>query len=176
MDQQKQPEVVSITPPPKEQQVSRRAYPYPQGHKRDRYALPSQLESSSPIGYRTRISLSMEDAQAYMPLLTLTPPQSFVEGMDPPSEQSLFEESSLGILSSRQSTNFYGQKQRTLVGDDHVKITQLLSQLKGNSPVLNQATYTHVILSRAYRTPFTMLLTLAGHKPVLSLLSVPWRI
>ena len=94
MDQQNQPEVVSITPPPKEQCVSRRAYPYPQGHKRDRYALPHTLKSSSPIGYRTRISLSVEEAQSYMPLLALTPPIAFIEGGEAPQEQCLFEERS----------------------------------------------------------------------------------
>ena len=34
---------------------------------------------------------------------------------------------------------------------------------------------THVVLTRPYRTPFTLLLTFAGHTAGLNLLTVPWR-
>lgn len=175
MSTQKALEVVSIQAPPTEQQVARRAHHYPDGHKKDRYALPETLESHSPIAYRTRMSLTMSDAESYMPLLSLEPPQKFVVG-DPLTEQELFEESSLSILSSRQSTNFYGQKQRTFNTDQSKEILKILEDMQGVSGVCDHASYTHIVLSRPYRTAFTMLLTLAGHKPILSLLSVPWRI
>ncbi len=176
MLEQKLLTVVPIAPPPEQQIASRRAYHYPEQQPLDRYALPKELHSPSPIAYRNRISLTEEEAKWAMPLLSITPPQAFVEG---PSiiEQELFEESSLGILSSRQSTNYLGQKQRTFGPKESQKIYDILSQMKGhlNAPLSGSA-YTHIILSKPYRTPFTMLLTLAGHKPLLSLLTVPWRI
>ena len=175
MSNQKTLEVVSIHPPPLEQQVARRAYHYPAEHKKDRYALPESLKSHSPIGYRTRLSLTHDEAHSYMPLLSLSPPQYFIPG-DAVTEQALFEESALGILSSRQSTNFYGQKQRTFNAEQSTKIKSILEKMQGCNQALSHASYTHIVLSRPYRTPFTMILTLAGHKPITSLLSVPWRI
>jgi len=53
-------------------------------------------------------------------------------------------------------------------------ILRKLTHLEGS--VLDGASYTHVILCRPYRTPFTMLLTLVGHKPLISLLTVPMRV
>lgn len=168
-------EVVTIAPPPEPQRVSRRAQRYPEGLKRDRYALPSALSSPSPIGYRSRLSLTEEEAQQALSLLSLTPPSHFVEG-PALTDSDLFDEASLGVLSSRQSTNFYGQKQRTFGPDESATICALLKGMKGAEGVREGAAYTHVVLTRPYRTPFTMLLTLAGHKPVVSLLSVPWRV
>jgi hypothetical protein len=174
MVDQKLLSVVSITPPPKEQIVARRAYHYPEQLPPDRYALPKSIQSPSPIGYRTRISLTEQEAQIAMPLLSIDPPKAFIEG-DAVTEQALFEEASLAILSSRQSTNYHGQNQRSFGPAESRKIYDILKQMKGCQALENSA-YTHIILSKPYRTPFTMLLTLAGHKPLLSLLSVPWRI
>ena len=166
-------DVVKIEPPPAEEIVAREARFYPPEHKRDRYALPESLSSTSPVGYRVRMTFSVEEMQAYMPLLSLEPPTAFT----PSSlrEGELFDELSLGVLSSRQSTNFYGQKQRTLGPDGSTQITQLLREHLGDDSALDGSTYTHITLTRPYRTPFTMLLTFAGHRPLLSLLSVPWR-
>lgn len=166
-------ELVAIVPPPKEQRVARRAQHYPEDMRRDRYALPTCLKSSSPVAYRTRMNLSEEEGRDALKLLALKPPRKFENGALI-KDQDLFEESALGILSSRQSTNFYGQKQRTFGPKHSVALAEILNQIQGASP-LEGAAYTHVILTRPYSTPFTKLLTLAGHKPVLSLLSVPWR-
>jgi len=170
---QKALEPVQISPPPEDQRVSRRAQHYPDEVKRDRYALPTSLKSNSPIAYRTRLSLTRAEVGEALKLLSLAPPERFVEG-PAIKDQELFEESALGILSSRQSTNFYGQKQRSFGPKESEELSALLAELKGASP-LEGAAYTHVVLSRPYRTPFTALLTLAGHKPLLSLLTVPWR-
>ena len=166
-------EVVKVDPPPQEERVAREARRYPPEHKRDRYALPTSLSSHSPIGYRTRVDFTAEEMSAYMPLLSLEPPQSFTPTtLD---EGALFDEASLGVLSARQSTNFYGQKQRTLGPRGSAQVTELFKRHLGDAAALDGATYTHITLTRPYRTPFTMLLTFAGHKPLLSLLSVPWR-
>ena len=175
MDHQNVVEVIKVSPPPVEQQVMRRAYHYPEGMKRDRYALPSSLTSQSPVGYRTRISITEDQAREMMPLLSLHPPKSFVEGA-PITDNEMFEESALGILSSRQSTNYYGQKQRTFGPDESEKISSILKEMTDIGELHSHVAYTHVVFTRPYRTPFTMLLTLAGHTPLLSLLSVPWRI
>jgi hypothetical protein len=174
MVEQKLLTIVPITPPPKEQIVARRAFHYPPQLPPDRYALPQSIQSASPIGYRTRISLTEEEATLAMPLLSIDPPKAFVSG-PAITEQALFEEASLSILSSRQSTNYHGQNQRTFGPSESQKIFEILKKMKGCTPLENSA-YTHIILSKPYRTPFTMLLTLAGHKPLLSLLTVPWRI
>jgi hypothetical protein len=171
---QKPLEVVPVAPPPHEQRVARRAQRYPEGVKRDRYALPDTLRSHSPIGYRARLSLSAAQADFAMRLLSLEPPAAFTGG---PAllDQELFEESALGVLSSRQSTNFAGQRQRTFGPQESAQLTALLRRLKGGEGALEGACYTHVILTRPYSTPFTKLLTLAGHKPLISLLTVPLR-
>jgi hypothetical protein len=170
---QKEIEVVTISPPPQEERVDRRARFYPKNHPRDRYALPEALKSNSPIGYRKRVNFTKDEMTQYMPLLSLTPPKRFVRTTV--CEQDLFEETSLGVLSARQSTNFYGQKQRTFGPEVSSKIAELFNGSLGEDRALEEATYTHVSLTRPYRTPFTLLLTFAGHKPFLSLLSVPWR-
>ena len=83
----------------------------------------------------------------------------------------------VGNSSSRQSTNFKGHQQVTFGPEESAKISTLLRELnQRDADVLDQAAYTHVVLSRPYRTPFTMLLTLVGHRPLTSLLTVPWRV
>ena len=127
------------------------------------------------MGYRTRIRLSKEEAKQAATLLSLERPKAFVAST-PPTEQALFEECSLGILSSRQSTNFRGHRQVTLGPEDSQALAAELRQLSDlEAPVLDHATHTHVVLSRPYRTPFTFLLTFVGHLPLLSLLTVPIR-
>lgn len=170
---QNQLEVVKIAPPPEEERVSRGARLYPADHKRDRYALPTGLRSSSPVGYRSRVNFTEEEMAQYMPLLSLAPPRGFVETVV--KEQALFEELSLGIMSSRQSTNFVGQSQRVLGPEVSKQVTALVKEHLGEGYALEGAAYTLITLNRPYRTPFTLLLTLAGHMPVLSLLTVPWR-
>ena len=170
---QKEIEVVTITPPPLEERVKRDARFYPQEHPRDRYALPESLSSYSPIAYRSRVQFSKDEMAQYMPILSLSPPSSFSACQL--TDQDLFEETSLGILSSRQSTNFFGQKQRTFGPEDSQKIHRLLVESGLDSESIEQTSYTHITLTRAYRTPFTLLLSFAGHKPFLSLFTVPWR-
>lgn len=171
---QKALEVVPVAPPPPEQRLARRAQLYPEGMKRDRYALPTALSSHSPVGYRARLSLSDAQAALGTRLLALEPPSSFAAG-PALTDQELFEESSLGVLSSRQSTNFAGQRQRVFGPQESANLTALLRRLKGGEGALDGAAYTHIVLTRPYSTPFTKLLTLAGHKPLLSLFTVPLR-
>ncbi len=144
--------------------------------KKTRYHLPNQLDSTSPVGYRARVPLTLDEAKRALQLLSLTRPAGFV-GAEAVEEQELFEECSLGVLSARQSTNFRGHRQVTFGPKESRRIAHLLRSLDDReAPVLDGATHTHVVLSRPYRTAFTMLLTLVGHKPVLSLLTVPKRI
>ena len=110
-------EVVPIAPPAEEQRVQREARFAPEGARKSRYTLPDRLKSASPVGYRHRVSLSQEQAHEALQLLAMERPQGFAEP-GPVSEQVLFEESSLGVLSSRQSTNFRGHQQFTLPLDE----------------------------------------------------------
>ncbi len=169
-------EVVPIAPPPPEQQRRRDAVFVEAGAKRDRYSLPDALESTSPVGYRTRVAISRAEAEQLMPLLTLARPKAFVRGAAI-SDQELFEESSLGVLVARQSTNYRGQRQVTFGPRDSERIGHLLRSLEEREArVLHGAAMTHVVLTKPYRTAFTALLTLVGHPPVLSLATVPWRL
>lgn len=168
-------EFVACPAPPVNQRVQRQAVEPKTGEKASRYTLPAGLASSSPVGYRTRIALSPEEAAEIAPLYALERPTAFVPGA-PLSEQAFFEECSLGVLTSRQSTNFRGHKQVSFGPDDSAVLATLLQQLNHlEAPVLDKAQATHVVLTRPYRTSFTMLLTFVGHLPVLSLLTVPWR-
>ena len=145
------------------------------GEKKTRYHLPTQLDSSSPVGYRTRVPLSEAEGQQALALLSLSAPTAFVTP-EPVTEAELFEESSLGVLRARQSTNFRGQRQVTVGPERSTEVAALLRQLSGlDGDVLDGAAYTHLLLSRPYRTPFTLLLTFVGHKPLSSLLTVPLR-
>lgn len=167
--------LVPVPPPPPAQRVSRNARFPGDGQRRDRYCLPEELDSSSPVGFRTRPSWEPEEARRLAPLFDLEAPAAFVEG-EAPTEAELFEEASLGVLSARQSTNYRGQRQVTLGPADSARLAGLLRRLEGlDRLVLDGAAYTHVALSRPYRTPFTFLLTFIGHRAVRSLYTVPKR-
>ncbi len=168
-------EVVAIAPPPPDQRRRRDARPPRAGERATRYTLPSHLSSSSPIGYRTRLPFSLDEARALMPLLSLARPTAFVPGAAV-REGELFEECSLGILSARQSTNYRGHRDVLFGPRDSQRIASLLERLSHrDAAVLGGASHTHVILTRPYRTPFTMLLTLVGHSPWTSVLGVAGR-
>ncbi len=167
--------LVSIEPPPIEQHVKREASLPTKGEKRNRYHLPLSLESQSPIGYRTRLSLSKKEASEAEFLFSMNPPTQF-SSPSAISEQALFEESSLGIMSSRQSTNFQGHRQYTFGQEKSIQIAEILKTMEGlEGPVLDNVSYTHIVLNHPYRTPFTLLLTFVGHKPLSSLATVPIR-
>ncbi len=173
-----------IPPPPAEQRVARDARFAAAGERRDRYHLPEALDSANPIGFRTRVPLTMEEGAQAAALLALSPPTAFVPvseaGGGAPTEAELFEEAALGVLSSRQSTNYRGHRQVTFGPAESATLAGLLRRLEGlggagAEAVLDGAAYTHVALSRPYRTPFTFLLTFIGHKPLASLFTVPAR-
>jgi len=168
-------EIQRIAAPPVEQVASRQCREVPAGGKRDRYCLPVALESSSPIGYRTRVSMTEDEVAAMLPLLALTPPTSFT-ACPMPTEGELFDEAALGILSARQSTNFRGQRQVTLGPEQLAELDAALKQMGGlEEAPLSGAGYAHVVLARPYRTPFTLLLTFVGHRRLRSLATVPRR-
>lgn len=172
--EQKPVEAVPITPP--EERRKRQPTFAGDDEKKTRYSMPNYLESASPVGYRRRVSLDLEEAEQALALLSLDRPTEFVEG-PAPTEEELFEESSLGIMTARQSTNFRGHRQVSFGPDDSRKMAHLLRSLdEREGPVLDDATHTHVVLSRPYRTSFTMLLTIVGHKPLVSLVTVPMRL
>ena len=169
-------QVVPIVPPPQSQRRDRSAVFAQPGERRTRYSLPTSLDSTSPVGYRTRVSLSRDEAQEAVRLLTIARPTAFEPDQPLITDQQLFEECSLGVMSSRQSTNFRGHEQVTFGPRDSQRIGHLLrSLMHREAPVLDHVQHTHVVLARPYRTPFTMLLTLVGHTPVASLLTVPVR-
>jgi len=173
--QQKAVRLIAIAPPPADQRLRRDARAAAPGDRRTRYSLPAGLESASPVGYRTRMPLTRREADAVAPLLSLERPRSFAVG-PPVREAELFEESALGVLSARQSTNFRGQRTVVLGPEDSATCARLLRQMEGvREPVLDGASHTHVVLCRPYRTPFTLLLTFVGHRPVASLATVPVR-
>jgi hypothetical protein len=131
--------------------------------------------SASPVGYRSRVSLSAEEAMYASGLFSLEPPNAF-SSAEPVTEQELFEEVSLGIMTARQSTNYRGHREVLLGPEDSATLAGLLARLDAlDRPVLDGAAYSHVVLTRPYRTPFTFLLTFIGHAPVSSLLTVPLR-
>lgn len=169
--------LVPLDPPPPDQRRGRDARLPAEGEKPTRYHLPRGLQSASPVGYRTRLSLTAEEADEAATLVNLSPPTAFSPEGTPPTEGELFDECALGVLSSRQSTNFRGFRQATLGPEHSAAVAALLRQLQGTeSPVLDHATHTHLVLGRPYTTPFTLLLTFVGHKPFKSLLSVPRRV
>ncbi len=172
---QKPLDVHAISPPPPDKRVRRNAQWAEPGTRANRYTLPTTLQSGSPVGYRTRQPLSHDEARAAMVLLSLPRPEGFVSSGSV-REQALFEESSLGVLSSRQSTNFQGHRQVTLGPEDSTEAASLLREMTSlEATVLEDACHTHVVLTRPYRTSFTLLLTFIGHLPFISLLTVPWR-
>jgi hypothetical protein len=168
-------EVVPIAPPSLDQRARRNADFAPPGTKPNRYTLPASLDSASPVGYRMRVPMNQSEAEQALRLLALNPPTGF-EAPEPVAERELFEECALGVLTSRQSTNFRGHREVVFGPEDSVRIGHLLRSLQHrDAEVLDHATHTHVVLSRPYRTPFTLLLTFVGHKPVLSLGTVTVR-
>ncbi len=169
-------EAVPIPPPPPDQRVKRDAAFAPEGEKRTRYSLPTSLRSSSPIGYRTRVNTTLAEARSLLPLLSLGRPTELVQGADPVTEQELFEETTLGVVASRQSTNFRGHRDVVFGPEDSTRVARLLRELGDrDAAVLDHATHTHVVLARPYRTAFTLLLTFVGHRPLVSLVTVPYR-
>jgi hypothetical protein len=176
--QQKPLVVVPVEPPPGPRPRRGSAFAAA-GEKRGRYHLPTHLDSGSPVGYRTRLPLTQDEAAQALRLLSLTRPTAFAGPPTAfaPTEGELFEEHALGVLTARQSTNYRGQRVVTLGAERAEHLAALLGRLQGREATpLAGAAYAHVVFSRPYRTPFTMLLTLAGHKPVLSVAQVPVRI
>ena len=171
---QKPVDLIPISPPPEPQRVSRGAVFAAEGEKRTRYSLPTQLDTASPVGYRTRVSLTREEAVEALQLLSLTRPTAF-EPATALTDQALFEECALGVLTARQSTNYRGHRQVTLGPEDSALAAEVLRGLPHEAPVLDNASHTHIVLTRPYRTPFTLLLTFIGHRPLASLLTVPAR-
>ncbi len=176
---QKPLEVVPVSPPadghggPPPRRAARFAAA---GERRDRYHLPTNLDSPSPVGYRTRVPLNPDEAAFALRLLSMPRPTAFA-ACPAPTEGELFEEHALGVLSARQSTNYRGQRATTLGPASTAHLMPLLSRLSGREAELPVgAAYAHVFFSKPYRTPFTMLLTLAGHQPVASVFQVPMRI
>ena len=168
-------EVVPVEPPAPPWRVRRAAHFLAAGDKPNRYTLPSALESSSPVGYRVRVPLTRDEIAQAVALLSMRRPTAFGPA-EPVLERELFEESALGVLTSRQSTNFRGHRSVVFGPDDSARLAHLLRSLvHREADPLDGATHTHVVLARPYRTPFTLLLTFAGHKPVLSLATVALR-
>ncbi len=174
--QQEVLQTVRVEPPTPPERGRREARFAKTGEKRSRYSLPVSLDTSSPVGYRCRMPFSEAETEQILPLLSLSPPTQFAPP-EPLTESDLFEESSLGILSSRQATNFRGLRQFCFGPDDSQRVAELLRQINGNhSPVLDSAAYTQVVVAKPYRTKFTLLLSLIGHRALLSLLTVPRRV
>ncbi len=168
-------EVVPVAPPPDAQRVRRGATFAAAGERRTRYSLPASLESASPVGYRTRVPLTRDEAAKALALLSLRRPTGF-EPDAQVTEAELFEECALGVMSSRQSTNFRGHRQVTLGPADSARLAELLRALPGRDAApLDHVLYTHVVLTRPYRTPFTFMLTFMGHKQLTSPFTVAKR-
>lgn len=171
---QKPLDVVPIDPPPapRPRRDARFAGP---GERKTRYTLPEALRSASPVGYRTRLPMTREQAEAALRLLAMPRPTGFAP-VQPIREGELFEECALGVLSARQSTNYRGFRQVTLGPERQAEICALLRGLDGlEAPPLDGASHTHLVLGRPYRNPFTLLLTLVGHQPLTSLATVALR-
>jgi len=167
---QKPLDVVPIQAPAPEHRRRRTPVETPEGEKRTRYSLPTGLNSSSPVGFRTRVPLTLKEAAEAVQLLSLERPTAFAPGSAPPDEQALFEELSMGVLSARQSTNFRGHRVTVVDAADAARVATLMAGLDGcEGPVDGAPGYAQLVLCRPYRTPFTMLLTLLGHKPYWSL-------
>ena len=174
---QKPIELCLIAPPPVGERARRAADFAGSGERRNRYHLPSGLRSASPVGYRTRLPLDAEEGARALRLLSMERPTGFAPGgAAPVREAEIFEASALGLLSSRQSTNYRGHRGTVIGPEASRQVAALLRTLDGvEAPVLDGASHTWLVLSRPYRTPFTLLLTLIGHQPVLSLATVPIR-
>ncbi|MFB6264735.1 MAG: hypothetical protein ABEL76_14090 [Bradymonadaceae bacterium] len=176
MSQQKPLELVTVDPPAPDRRASRSPRPAGPDEAKNRYHLPEELDSPSPVGYRERVGTDRETSAQMLELLSLDRPEGFVGDPNPVPEQELFEECSLGILTARQSTNFRGHRETLLGPEDSERAAELMRGMEGlEAPVLDGATHTHVVFSRPYRTLFTLLLTFVGHPPLANLLTVPIR-
>ena len=174
--QQKPLDLETVAAPPPEARVRRAAVFAAPGEKRTRYTLPASLDSSSPVGYRTRLSMTPDEVRSALALLSLERPTGFAPRAGV-REAELFEEASLGLLLARQSTNYRGHRQVTLGPEDADAVALELARLTGlEAPVLGGASHVHLVLSRPYRTPFTLLLTLVGHPAIASPFTVLKRI
>ncbi len=156
--------LIPVAAPPVEQRARRSAEFAPSPEQRNRYSLPVKLESGSPVGFRVRVGLTPEEGEQAAALLSLDRPNTFVPPETPVTEAELFEEYSLGVLSSRQSTNFRGFRQITVGGEDAKRVGELVHGMASADAALADAEYAHIVLTRPYRTPFTMLLTFIGHE------------
>jgi len=169
---------VPISPPPATQRVHRGARFSGENERKSRYTLPDGLSSGSPVGFRSRVSLTADETDLALSLLDLARPTGFVDG-PPPTDGELFDESSLGVLSARQSTNFRGHRAVCLGSDDLPELERILRGLDHrDADILSGGSHAHVVLCRPYRTPFTGLLTFIGHRPIRSLATVvrrAWR-
>ncbi len=173
MPDQKEIDVVPIEAPPADQRVKRPMRFAQPGQKKTRYDMPQRLESASPVGYRKRVSFSRAEADQLVELLALPRPERFIDPPQPVTEQEIFEETALGVMSSRQSTNYRGHREVVLGPKDSRTLADLLGRLQDReAPVLNGAEYSHVVFCRPYRTPFTLLLTFVGHRPITSVATV----
>lgn len=171
---QKPLQVTPITPP-EAPRPRRDARFVTDGERKTRYSLPTALDSASPVGYRTRVSMTEDEARQALQLLAMGRPTAFAEPQ-PITEGELFDECALGVLSARQSTNYRGFNQVTLGPDRQAQVAALLRRLDGvEAAPLDGAAYTHLVLGRPYRNPFTMLLTLVGHRPIISVATVALR-
>ncbi len=167
-------QVTPIDPPPSPRPRREARFAAP-GERKTRYTLPGGLDSASPVGYRTRVPMTEDEARQGLVLLSMPRPTGFAEPQ-PVTEGELFEECALGVLSARQSTNYRGFRQVTLGPERQSALAGLLRQLDGiEAPPLDGAGYAHLVVGVPYRNPFTMLLTLVGHKPIRSLATVALR-
>ena len=163
-------ELVRIAPPTPSERRKRVPIETIDGQKRTRYSLPLKVATSSPVGFRTRVCLSDAEAREALSLLSLQRPGDFAPDSSLPSDKELFEELSLGLLTARQSTNFRGHRATVVWGDDAKTVARHVASMSGlEGPVPENPGYAQLVLCRPYRTPFTMLLTLLGHKPFWSL-------
>lgn len=173
--QQKPLDVVPITPPADALRARRQPLEHgpgqpAEGKPRNRYSLPLGLDSGSPVGFRHRVPMTSDEMVKALALLSLERPTDLVADSSMPESKSLFEELSMGVLSARQSTNFRGHKVTVLDTQDSRDAASIIRSLDGlEGPVSDNAGYTQLVLCRPYRTPFTLLLTLIGHKPIWSL-------
>jgi hypothetical protein len=171
----KQISFVAVSPPPESERARRPMRAATENEKRTRYHLPVLLDSASPVGFRTRVNLRPDETEIALAMLSLPRPTVFIDG-PAVHERELFEESSLGVLVARQSTNFRGQSSVILGPTDSAKAAAFLRRIgRTEAQVLDGAAYTHVILARPYVTAFTKLLTFIGHTAVANLVTVPWR-
>ena len=77
-------EVVTFTPPAVEQRVRRNADFVAPGAKKGRYDLPERLDSSSPVGFRTRVALTEEEGAQALERLAMSRPVRLLANRESP--------------------------------------------------------------------------------------------